>query len=239
MCPMGDTLGDDGGFVSDRQVAYYEARARGGAALLLVGSVAVAYPAGTYHSAQLGVSDDRFVPGLQGLTDAVHAHGALIAAQLVHDGPNSLNDIASARPLLVPSTPRRGRSDPLMMMVTDTEMTAMTAPFTAPGAQLAYREADESDLAAVVDAFASAAARAVAAGFDGVEIHAGHGYLIDAFLSPASNRRTDAWGGDVSGRAKLLTDVLRAVHASVGDDVAVWCRFNAEERHRDGGESLA
>ena len=238
MCPMGDNLGDEGGFVSDRTLAYFEARARGGAALLLVGSVAVAYPAGSFDARQLALSDDRFVPRVRELADRVHAHGALLAAQLVHGGPNSLHDIAQGRPLLVPSPPARRATDPLAQMVTGDELDAMLGPFAAPGAKLAAQVATADDLAMVVAQFAEAASRAERAGFDAVEIHAGHGYLIDAFLSPATNTRDDEWGGSVEHRARLLCDVLRAVRAAVGDGVGVWCRMNGREVHKDGGETL-
>jgi len=100
MCPIGDSLANDEGTVSERQLSYFEARARGGAALLLVGSVAVSYPAGSYSARQVSASDERFVDGLRQLADRVHHHGARIATQLVHDGAVSLHDIAEGRPLL-------------------------------------------------------------------------------------------------------------------------------------------
>ena len=236
LAPMGDRLAHDDGTVSERQAAYLEARARGGAGLILVGSVSVAYPSGSYAPSQTAISQDRYVGGLGALADRVHAHGAAIAAQLVHDGANSLFDIAEGRPMLVPSIPPRLRPDRLSAMITAEELTAMTAPFTHPGAALEYRVADEDDIAELIDQFAAAACRAVEAGFDGLEIHAGHGYLIDSFLSPASNQREDRWGGSPANRVRLLEEVLRAVRAAVGTSAAVWCRLNAVERFKEGGE---
>ena len=238
MTPMGDRLADDDGRVSERQAAYLEARARGGAGLLVIGSVAVAYPEGAYATCQTALSDDRMVPGLAALAERVHRHGARLAAQLVHDGASSLLDVAEGRDVLVPSKPPRIRPDALSAMVTPTELDAMTRPFTTPTSRFGYREATEGDIADVVDRFADAADRARAAGLDGVEVHAGHGYLIDSFLSPVRNRRADGWGGDVTGRARLLVEVLRAVRARVGDDLAVWVRINGEERHVEGGETI-
>src|SRR5450432_2881238 len=127
MCPMGDCLANDDGSVSDRQVAYYEARARGGAGMLLVGSVSVAYPEGSYGAMQTALSNDEFLRGLQRLTARVHDHGARIAAQLVHDGQRSLLDIAQGRPVLCASRPARVATDRLSRMVTADEITAMTA----------------------------------------------------------------------------------------------------------------
>ena len=106
MCPMGVNLAEDDGTVGDAQTAWFEARARGGAGLVIVGSVAVAYPVASFDRRQIAASDDAQLPGLRRLTDAVHRHGATIAAQLVHGGTNSLLDIAEGRPLLVPSKKR-------------------------------------------------------------------------------------------------------------------------------------
>src|SRR4051812_3245282 len=86
MCPMGDSLCNDDGSISDNQAAYFEARSRGGAALLLVGSVSIAYPRASFDARQVAASNDRYLPGLADLTARVHAHGGRIAAQLVHNG---------------------------------------------------------------------------------------------------------------------------------------------------------
>ncbi|MGZ4727599.1 MAG: oxidoreductase [Acidimicrobiales bacterium] len=237
MAPMGDRLANDDGTISDRQAAYLEARARGGAGLLLIGSVAVSYPRGAYAPCQTAISDDRFVPGLSALAERVHAHGACLGAQLVHDGANSLYDIAEGRPMLVPSKPPRLRPDALSAMITPSEMAAMIRPFTTPTTATDYRVADGDDIAWLIDQFVAAARRARAAGLDGVEIHGGHGYIIDSFLSPALNRRTDEWGGSLANRARLLCEVIAAVRSAVGDDLAVWCRINAVERYIDQGET--
>jgi len=238
MCPMGDLLATPDGEVSDRQTAYFEARSRGGAALLIVGSVAVSAPEATYHRQQLAASADHHRAGLTRLADRVHHHGAKIAAQLVHNGASSLRDYAEGRPVLVPSMPSMPRPDRLSGMTTRAEREAMMAPFTQPTSTYDHREADAGDLERVVAHFADAAALAIDCGFDGIEIHAGHGYLIDNFLSPASNHRNDQWGGTVEARARLLTDVLTAMRARVGSDIAVWCRLNAFEAHKEDGETF-
>jgi 2,4-dienoyl-CoA reductase-like NADH-dependent reductase (Old Yellow Enzyme family) len=236
MCPMGDNLASDDGGVNERQLAYYEARARGGAALLLVGSTAVMYPRGAYNSTQTAVSDDRFIPGLSALAERVHRHGALLGAQLVHDGGTSLYDIQLGRPVLVPSKPRPPQHDPLAAHYTPAEIERMMSPFTTPTSKLEHRPATEEDLEEVVSAFASSAARCIEAGFDAVEIHAGHGYLIDSFLSPYSNLREDQWGGSLENRSRLLREVVAAVRAAVA--APVWVRLNAREYFREPGETL-
>jgi 2,4-dienoyl-CoA reductase (NADPH2) len=123
-------------------------------------------------------------------------------------------------------------------MVTTDEMNAMTRPFTSPTAKVDYRVATDDDLAWVIGQFVDAAKRVRRAGFDAVELHAGHGYLIDSFLSPSSNTRDDAWGGDVEGRARLLCEALRAVRAQLGREFPLWCRLNAVEHFKDHGETL-
>jgi NADPH-dependent 2,4-dienoyl-CoA reductase/sulfur reductase-like enzyme len=124
-------------------------------------------------------------------------------------------------------------------MLTDAELAGFSAPYAHPGARVEYRIATDEDLAGVVHRFVTAAARCRAAGVDGVEIHAGHGYLVDEFLSPSINDRSDAWGGDVTGRSRLLVEIIRAIRAEVGTDYPVWMRINALEHHKPHGETFA
>ena len=224
--------------VSANEAAYFEARARGGAALLIVGNVGIASPAGTSDGRMTAASDDeRHLPGLTDLAERVHRHGALVAAQLNHQGRIALLDVADGRPVLVPYIPGPPPPDPLMGMVTAAESAGMMAAFTKPGAKFEYRVATENDLSWVIARYVEAADRCVRAGFDGVEIHAGHGYLIDEFLSPG-NTRDDGWGGTLEGRARLLVEVLRAIRKRVGRDFPLWIRINALEPHKANGETL-
>jgi 2,4-dienoyl-CoA reductase-like NADH-dependent reductase (Old Yellow Enzyme family)/thioredoxin reductase len=238
MCPMGDSLCDPDGTISANQAAYFEARARGGAAMLLVGSMGIAYPKASFDERQVGVSDDRFLDGLVDLTDRVHSHGGRIAAQLVHNGQMSLHDVSKGWPMLVPSVPKPANPDHISMMVTADEVAAMTAPFTQPTSKLDYKVADEADIADVIEQFVDAAERCVRAGFDGIELHAGHGYLLDEFLTPSMNKRTDGWGGAVENRARLLCDTLRAIRARLGHEFPLWIRINAVEHHKTDGETF-
>jgi 2,4-dienoyl-CoA reductase (NADPH2) len=238
MCPMGDDLPEPDGTVGDRQRAYFEARARGGAALLLVGSVSIAYPRASFGPNQVAASDDRYLPGLVALTDAAHRHGARIAAQLVHNGLMSLLDVANGLPMLVPSVPPEPKPDRFLGMLTPDEQAGMARPFTQPTSRVEFHVATEDDIATVIGQFAAAAERCVTAGFDAVELHAGHGYLLDEFLSPAVNTRPDGWGGGIEGRSRLLRECLRAIRARIGREVPLWIRINAVEHHKPTGEQF-
>jgi 2,4-dienoyl-CoA reductase-like NADH-dependent reductase (Old Yellow Enzyme family) len=236
MCPMGDELSEDDGTVGERQAAYFEARAKGGAGLLLVGSISVAYPRASFSPHQVAASDDRFLPGLSDLTERVHRHGGAIAAQLVHNGQMGLLDVMNGLPMLVPSIPKAPHPDRFLTMVTPQEQLGMGKPFMTPTSRVEYQVATEDDIAQVIEQFADASERCVRAGFDGIELHAGHGYLLDEFLTPAMNDRTDGWGGDVEGRSRLLRECLRAIRARVGAEVPLWIRINAVEHHKEHGE---
>lgn len=228
MAPMGSNLCEPDGTPGERMLHYFEARARGGAGLVIVEIAGVAWPAGCANPSQLGISGDAFLPGLARLADAIHAHGAKAAIQLQHAGRVATRDIAAGRPLLVPSEPAPFAVD-LYRDLAPEDVRRATADYARPGAKLHYRVASEDDLAQVPRLFAEAAARAQRAGFDGVELHAGHGYLLSAFLSPHANRREDGYGGPLENRARLLVETIRTVRARVGPGLALWMRMDGAE----------
>ena len=234
MSPMGEDLCNADGTVSDTQLAYAEARARGGVALVMLGSVAVAHPAGTSNKCQTGISDDRFVPDLRRLADAVHAHGSKIALQLTHAGKIGINDMIAGRPMFVPSVPKSADFDPLFMQVTAQEAANQAEPFSSPTFKIEHHPMTAADIALVIEWFAAATSRAREAGIDGIELHAGHGYLLDEFLSPATNLRTDDYGGPVENRARLLTETITAIRERVGRDYPLWIRMNGHEFFYEG-----
>lgn len=187
------------GAVTDELVDLHRRVARGGAAMTTVAYCAV-MPAGRVQRHTL-VMDADTSRALRRLTDVVHAEGAAAAAQLGHAG--LVADTRSNRmPTLAPST-------------------RISMP-----AQTLVRGATEGQLDEVVDAFAGAAGHAVEAGFDAVEVHLGHGYLLSSFLSPQLNRRRDRYGGDLEGRSRLPRRVVAAVRAAVGDRIAVTAKVN-------------
>jgi 2,4-dienoyl-CoA reductase-like NADH-dependent reductase (Old Yellow Enzyme family) len=157
---------------------------------------------------QLGVYSDDLIPGLREMAKAVHDHGGKIVMQLAHSGIMA-NPKTTGQPNLGPSQ-KEGLA-------------------TSPGNEMSIR-----DIRELVEAFGQAAARAKATGFDGVQIHAAHGYLLSQFLSPAFNRRTDAYGGPIENRARALLDVLGAVRKAVGRDYPVLVKMNCQD-FLDGG----
>ncbi|HEV2369717.1 MAG TPA: FAD-dependent oxidoreductase [Acidimicrobiales bacterium] len=216
----------DTGLVTDRVVAHYEERARGGAGLLIVETSAVAYPVGATSRHQPSLSGDDCIPGLTRLAEAAHAHGAAIAVQICHHGKVARVDTMDDREQLVPSVPvPMHRAD--LQNLTPDELSRLIS--ANGGRMAAHREAEQADINAVVGAFAAAARRVQKAGIDGVEVHAGHGYLISSFLSPLYNRRDDDYGGSPDKRARLMSEVIRAIRDACGPDFAVWVRLDGQE----------
>ena len=232
---MGDDLCNPDGTSRTRRLAYAEERARGGVALVMLGSVAVAHPMGTSNKCQTGISDDRFLPGLRRLADAVHAHGAKIALQLTHAGKIGINDMIAGRPMWVPSLPQgRRRSTRCSRRSPPDEAAKQAAPFSSPTFKIEHHPMTHDDIATAIEWFAAAVARARAAGIDGVELHAGHGYLLDEFLSPATNFRTDEYGGRSRTARGCWSRRCDAIRARVGRDYPLWIRMNAHEYFYEG-----
>jgi len=202
MPPMVTRYGDEKGYVTERTKNYYAARALGGAALIIVEATYV-HQCGHAFANQLGISDDRFLPGMSELVQAIHRHGAKAAIQLHHGGRMAKSEL-SGMPPVAPS------------------------PLAIPGGEVP-KELTTAEIAEAVAWFAEAARRARKAGFDGVEIHGAHGYLIDQFLSRTSNRRQDSYGGSLPNRGRFLVEVIKAVRETAGEDYSVWCRINGKE----------
>jgi 2,4-dienoyl-CoA reductase (NADPH2) len=234
MAPMGANLAEADGRAGERMQRYFEARAAGGAGLLIVDVAAVAFPAGASNPLQLSLGSDDVLPSLSALCDAVHRHGAGIAVQLHHGGKVAVRDIIDGRPMWVPSAPRRGRMD-LYDDLSPDDLAAATEPILSSGNAPQYHEMTTDDIATAQSWYSDAAERAREAGFDGVELHAGHGYLIQSFLSPASNLRTDEYGGARESRVRFLVETIGAVRARVGAEMAVWVRIDGCEHGIAGG----
>lgn len=194
------------GVVQDRLVHYMTELACGGVGLIISGHSHVAQE-GQAGDRQMGIYADDLIDGLQKMTVAVHENGGVIAVQLAHAGQRGVGkDEYSA---LGPSE-----------LIEDgvKKAAAMT----------------EDDIKRTVQAFGDAADRAVRAGFDAVQIHAAHGYLLSQFLAPCSNKRSDGYGGKLENRARLLTEVYQEVRARVGATYPVLIKINSEDFIDDG-----
>lgn len=190
------------GEVTDELIAYHRAPAEGGVGLTTVAYLAVA-PEGRTHREQIVVGEQT-LPGLLRLTDAIHATGAKISAQVGHAGP-----VANGRSNGVGAISASSMPSPLSMQM--------------------IRSASEKDLTRVTGAYVSAARTLVRAGFDVLELHMAHSYLISSFLAPALNRRGDRWGGSLERRARLARQVARVVREEVGDAVAVTAKISVSD----------
>lgn len=201
MAPMVTSMAE-GHLASDAQVAWYQEHARQGVGLVIVESTAV-LPDAIIMPRNLGIWEDGQIPGLARIAGAIHAGGASAVLQLVHGGGRAV------------------REDPAVERVAPSPVALLAGP--------PPREMTEAEIQGVIRAFAEAAVRAKRAGFDGVEIHAAHYYLISQFLSPRTNHRVDRWGGSPENRFRLGVEVARAVRAAVGPDFLVFCRMHGVE----------
>ncbi|MEN9684123.1 MAG: hypothetical protein RLZZ427_1874 [Pseudomonadota bacterium] len=230
---MGVSLSESDGHVGERLMAYHEEQAKGGAGLIVTGVAGVAWPVGAVQPNQTAISDDRFLPGLKQLTERVHRHGAKIAAQLHHGGlVAGYSSDAFDEALWAPCYPPQLQGDFI-----DFFLPEELAGFSGKVPQIKVLEQADIDLA--VSQFGAAAARAKLAGFDAIELHGGHGYLLSSFLSPKTNSRTDGYGGPIENRARLLLEVIGAVRAAVGPDFSVWVKLDSVEHGKDGGIELS
>jgi 2,4-dienoyl-CoA reductase (NADPH2) len=237
MTPMGSNLADEDGITGERIRAYYTERAKGGAALITMGSVSIGYPEGSSNWRQEAISEERHIPGIRALADSVHIHGAKLCVQLHHAGLVAMNDMLDGRPLATPSVPPAGKSGDMMDAFLEDEFRIFTAPHAKMDA-IKHQVLSAQEIERLVQMYAAAAERAKRAGVDAVEIHAGHGYIVSSFLSPYSNRRTDEYGGSVENRARFLCDIVKGIRAAVGGDYPVWARIDSEEFLVDQGITI-
>jgi 2,4-dienoyl-CoA reductase-like NADH-dependent reductase (Old Yellow Enzyme family)/thioredoxin reductase len=209
MPPMGTNLGHSDGTVSAETLAYMKRRAKGGPGMIITEITGV-HAEGLVSPNQLGAYDDRFLPGLKKLTSLAHEAGTRIAMQIHHAGRESFFLLTQGKgmgPSAIPS---------IVFRMKPREMTL-------------------DDIKEAIAAFGSAAARAQEAGFDAVEIHCAHGYLLTQFLSTLSNRRTDQYGGaTLKERSRFVLEVIQEVRHKVGPDFPISLRISTEESIRDG-----
>jgi 2,4-dienoyl-CoA reductase (NADPH2) len=201
------------GYVTKAMIASYEALAAGGVGLIIPGQTMVDFPTG-FTPKRTAISDDKYIPGLRELSQAIHRYGCPTFLQLSHAGPTQKIKYYNVPPVSASSL-----SDAERPMPTDSAI-----------------ELTIEGIRDIVGKFAGAAERAQKAGFDGLEIHGAHGYLINSFLSSAWNKRQDAYGcADMQSRARFAVEIIGAIKARVGQDFPVGIRINAREWGHDKG----
>jgi 2,4-dienoyl-CoA reductase-like NADH-dependent reductase (Old Yellow Enzyme family)/thioredoxin reductase len=211
--PMEKNLCTEEGKITDRYVDYVEERARGGAGLILLES-AYADRSGKARKYQMGIHDDALIPPLRRLVDRAHRRGAAVGMQLHHGGRTCQEAISGIRPMAPSPVPCKALA----------------------GGDMPW-EMTRDDIRRTVEQFRRAALRSVEAGFDLVEIHGAHGYLVGQFLSPFSNKRSDNYGGSFENRCRFPVEVIRAVREAVGPCFPIMYRISADE-FVDGGLGL-
>jgi 2,4-dienoyl-CoA reductase-like NADH-dependent reductase (Old Yellow Enzyme family) len=209
-----ESLSDEEGRPLPELTEMYRALARGGVGLIITGHAYV-HSGGRCHKRMSGINDDDLVSDWQGVTAAVHAvdagqgGGCKIAMQINHGG-RQCDPAVVEGPLLAPSPIPLNADSPLP------------------------QELNEREIAGLIRAYAEAAGRAQEAGFDAVQLHGAHGYLINAFHSPASNWRRDAWGGNLARRMRFLEEVVAAARDVVGDEYPLFIKLGTMDFVRDG-----
>lgn len=199
-----ETRSSDDGFVTDELLQFYEPMVRAGTPLIVTGNLYVSLQ-GKSTGRQAGIDADDKKPGLRDWVQLARSGGSLLIAQLNHGGRQTVKSGIPGEPTVSASSVR----EPLFG--------------TKP------RPLHSHEIPLVVQDFAAAAERARDVGFDGVQIHAAHGYLLSQFLTPHTNRRSDDYGGSVENRMRLLRDVHRAIRARVGDDYPVLLKINGTD----------
>lgn len=212
MMPMGTNYGEQNGEMSFMHINYYELRAKGGTGLLIVENASIDSPIGSNGTSQLRIDHDSYIPRLFKLCEAVHQHGTCLAIQINHAGASAMSARTGMQPISASNIPSKTGGE-------------IPRPMT------------KEEIYETAKKYGEAARRAQIAGFDAVEIHAGHSYLISQFLSPTTNDRTDEFGGSIENRTRFLKLVLEETRKNVGPNYPIFCRLSADELV-EGGNTI-
>ena len=208
MPPMATGMALEDGEVTDRHLKHYAARAQGGVGLIIIEHTYVVEE-GKLSKGQTGIYNDKLIPGLKRLAQSIHDEGAKVVIQLNHGGAKISRNTTGNQP-----------SGPWDIML--------------PNAIEAPRPLGIPEIKALVVKFGQAAYRAMEAGFDSVELHGAHGFLLSQFLSPYTNRRPDEYGGDFSGRLAFAMEVIKEVKTNLGENAPLFLRFGADDMIEGG-----
>jgi 2,4-dienoyl-CoA reductase-like NADH-dependent reductase (Old Yellow Enzyme family) len=217
MPPMGTNFANENGVVTQRMIDYYVERAKGRAGFIIVEATCVESLLGKFGAHQVRIDGDKYLPELADLVEAVHLHGAKIAVQLHHAGRQTTLEATEGRTPVSPSN------------------VPYIDNYISPGSIVCRpKSLNVKEIGALVEKFGEGARRAKAVGFDAVEIHGAHGYLVAQFLSPFANKRTDKYGGTFDGRLRFAVEVVKCVRAKVGPDYPISFRISADEFIKGG-----
>ena len=212
MTPMGTNYGEQNGEMSFLHINYYTERAKGGVGLIMVENASVDSPLGSNGTTQIRIDHDNYMPRFFKLCETLHAHGACVGVQLNHAGASAQSKRTNMQPVSASDIPSKaGGEIPRPLKV--------------------------EEIYEIVKKYGEAAARAQACGFDCVEIHAGHSYLLSQFMSPTTNKRTDEFGGCPENRARFTKLVIEEVRKQVGPMFPIFVRISADEL-MEGGNTL-
>ena len=212
MMPMGTNYGEQNGEMSFLHINYYEQRAKGGTGLIIVENASIDSPQGSNGTTQLRIDHDNYLPRLFKFCENIHRYGTMIAIQINHAGASAVSSRINMQPVSASDVPSK------------------------EGGEIP-RPLSREEILHIVKKYGEAAKRAQTAGFDAVEIHAGHSYLISQFLSPITNKRTDEFGGSVENRTRFCRMVIDEVRKQVGPFFPIMLRLSADEL-MEGGNTL-
>ena len=212
MMPMGTNYGEQNGEMSFLHINYYEQRAKGGTGLIIVENASIDSPQGSNGTTQLRIDHDNYLPRLFKFCETIHRYGTKLAIQINHAGASAVSSRINMQPVSASDVPSK------------------------EGGEIP-RPLSKDEILHIVKKYGEAAKRAQTAGFDAVEIHAGHSYLISQFLSPITNKRTDEFGGSVENRTRFCRMVIDEVRKQVGPFFPIMLRLSADEL-MEGGNTL-
>ena len=212
MMPMGTNYGEQNGEMSFLHINYYEQRAKGGTGLIIVENASIDSPQGSNGTTQLRIDHDNYLPRLFKFCENIHRYGTKIEIQINHAGASAISSRINMQPVSASDVPSK------------------------EGGEIP-RPLSREEILHIVKKYGEAAKRAQTAGFDAVEIHAGHSYLISQFLSPITNKRTDEFGGSVENRTRFCRMVIDEVRKQVGPFFPIMLRLSADEL-MEGGNTL-
>lgn len=205
MPPMA-TLKSGDGQVTDKLVDYYDEKSKGGYIGLIITEHSYVSKEGMANQGQVSISSDKDIEGLKRITETIHKNGSKVIAQISHAGSSAIPEVTGCE--LISASP-----------IANTGATAKTG--------IIPREMTQEDIKRVVKSFAHAAKRAKDAGFDGVEIHSAHAYLLNQFFSPITNKRSDEYGGSLNNRIRIHLEIIKEIRKTVGEDYLVALRLGA------------